>query len=107
MPDLDRNTQELRQHLDVSKLGGRDGRVGTCPFPGLGDIAAMQALSLQDADAPLGRESPESAYLGIGDDTVLEDTIEKAQVHLGGILIAGRPERDADRSTRMRALPCG
>jgi hypothetical protein len=38
----------------------------------------MHALSLQDADAPLGRESPESAHLGIGDDAVLEDTIEKA-----------------------------
>jgi hypothetical protein len=107
VPDLDRNTQELRQHLDVSKLGGCDGRVGTRPFPGPGDIPAMQARSLQDADAPLGRESPESGHLGIGDDAVLQDTIEKAQVCHCGILIAGRPEGDADRSTRLRALPCG
>ena len=98
-PDLDPNPQELRQHLDDAKLGGRDRRVGTCPFPGPGDIAAMQALGLQDADAPVRRELPESAHLGSGDDAVLEDTIEKGQVRHGRILISGNPERDADPRT--------
>jgi hypothetical protein len=93
---LDRNAQELRQVLDVSKLGGRDGRIGTRQFPRPSDIAAMQTLGLQTADAPVGRELPEPAHLGIGDDAVIQDTIQKAQVRYGGSV---RPvERDANGS---------